>query len=132
MKYLEFRESEEFFHELDAAVKEGPTAIGLSNEKPSLESKLWKRLRYCQGWKEIKEDLGNLSKGGVSQYASIVLSPKDVARLVKAAIVIGSFIAVALMGLLFYSVYKNRKVTITVEQKPDGTRVGRIEIEPIS
>lgn len=107
MKTIEYEETEKFYQKLDEAVKnEIPVVVLFKKEKLTMESVLWKRLRQCRNWDDIKTDLENFQAGKDTPLSNVM----GYAAGSISIIMLIAFIAALITGLIAYGIYKNYHV----------------------
>ncbi|HCU65143.1 MAG TPA: hypothetical protein DF774_05210 [Rheinheimera sp.] len=121
---LVFSESKGFYKQLDQAVKRGAVAIRFVSERPDINSKLWPRLKQCENWKLVEEEIKKHMSGEHSELDRII-KPNMTASLGGAEIALIAWIALLVAGVLFYGIYKGRQVKFKTST-PYGD--GEIEI----
>ena len=110
MRTMTFNETEEFFEQLDAAVKDGEKVrVLLSEGKPDFDSKLWPRLRKCDNWSEVEDAFKDL-KGGKTSPLAKILAETSIQRLTGGEVALLAWIGTLLIGLFAYAIYKGKRV----------------------
>ena len=124
---IAFREDGNFYERLDKAVKRRhEVTISFQRARPDERSKLWPRLRRCQGWGAIAKELKDVQADKPSLIRDI-LARRMTVGLTGGEFLLIAWIAGLLAGVLFYAIYKNYKAKLRVDPK---TGKGEIELDP--
>lgn len=124
---IAFREDDEFYERLDAAVEQrADVAISFNRARPDEKSKLWPRLRHCRDWPDIEKALKDVQADKPTPLRGIIAERMAVG-LTDGEIALIAWIALLLAAVLFYATYRNYRVKLRVDPK---TGKGEIELDP--
>lgn len=123
MAVLTFSEDDDFYDRLDQAIKnEEPVSIEFRKEKPDKKSDLWPRLRRCENWEVVENELRRIESGETSTLRGMIAT-KFVTGLTGGEIALVAFIASLIAGLIFYGIYKDRKIKLHVDKEPPSMKL---------